>query len=133
MHEYYKRIRFQFQKSKLFFLHSDFFLSSVTIMKTVIGASIVSMPFVVKQMGYILFIIAFVVAMILNEFGTILLLKSKNLSKHSNYSTILFQIWNSKLSKALGSILIFLNNIGICTRFLTQALDNSSFSKLNFK
>ena len=92
-------------------------LTAITIAKTVIGSAILSIPYVVKEMGYVFAIIMFLVAMCLNQFGTVLLLKAKNLSKHSNYATIFYEIWPSRMAKGLGSILIFLNNIGICTPF----------------
>ena len=90
--------------------------------KTVSGAAILSIPYVVSQMGYALVIIIFIFALILNQFGSVLLLKAKNLSRHSNFATIFYEVWRSKLSKGLGSILIFVNNIGICTSPPTQAL-----------
>ena len=80
-------------------------------------------------MGYGLVIILFIFALMLNQFGSVLLLKSKNLSKHSNYATIFYEVWRSKLSKGLGSILIFINNIGICNCKSIQVLHNSSSSK----
>jgi len=98
----------------------DFMLTAITITKTVIGSAILSIPYVVKEMGYLLTIIIFLVAMTLNQFGTILLLKAKNLSKHSNFATIFYEIWPSRMAKGLGSILIFLNNIGICTKINTK-------------
>ena len=73
-------------------------------------------------MGYVFAIIMFGVAMALNQFGTVLLLKAKNLSKHSNYATIFYEIWPSRMAKGLGSILIFLNNIGICTSSLSLGI-----------
>jgi hypothetical protein len=76
-------------------------------------------------MGYVMAIVVFLAAMVLNLFGTVLLLKAKNLSKHSNYATIFFAIWPSKVAKGLGSVIIFLNNIGIC-KFLTIKVSPSS-------
>ena len=74
------------------------------------------MPFTVSKMGWIFATIVFLVAAALTQFGSILLLKAKNLSRHSNYSTIFYEIWKSKFAKGIGSIVIFLNNIGICKR-----------------
>jgi len=72
------------------------------------------MPFTVSKMGWIFGSIVFVLAGIVTQYGSVLLLKAKNLSRHSNYSTILYYIWRSKMAKGIGSIIIFLNNIGIC-------------------
>jgi amino acid permease len=92
----------------------DFLLTVTTIMKTVIGAGILSLPSTVSNTGYIFSIIVFVSVTILTQFSAVLLLKAKNLSRHSNYATILYHIFQSKFSKALGSVLILLNNLGIC-------------------
>lgn len=43
-----------------------------------------------------------------------LLLKAKNLSGHSNFTTIMYHMYQNKFSKSFGSVLIFFNNIGIC-------------------
>lgn len=85
-----------------------------TIVKTVIGSSILAIPYSMSQLGYAFGTMVFVVAMILTHFGTTLLLKAKNLSRHSNYSTILFKIWESRIAEGLGSLFILLNNLGIC-------------------
>jgi hypothetical protein len=71
----------------------------------------------------------FLAAAALTQFGSLLLLKAKNLSRHSNYSTIFYEIWKSKFAKGIGSIIIFLNNIGICKKTSTQASPSSSFSR----
>ena len=65
-------------------------------------------------MGYLFGSIVFFVAVLLNQFGSVLLLKAKNMSKHSNYSTIFYNIWNNKIGKGLASGLIVLGNIGVC-------------------
>jgi amino acid permease len=92
----------------------DFLLTVTTIMKTVIGAGILSLPYTVSKLGYIFSLIVFTIVITMNQFSARLLLKAKNMSKHSNYSTILYHIYHHRISKALGSIFIFLNNIGIC-------------------
>ncbi len=70
-------------------------------------------------MGYVLGIVVFLGAGVIAQFTSVLLLKAKNLSRHSNYSTIFYEVWRSKIAKAIGSILIFLNNIGICIDLMT--------------
>lgn len=89
-------------------------LTVTTIVKTVIGSSILAIPYSMSQLGYVFGTMVFLVATIMTHFGTILLLKAKNLSRHSNYSTILYNIWNSRIVKGLGSLFILLNNLGIC-------------------
>ena len=92
-------------------------LTSITIVKTIIGSSILIVPYTFNQLGYIFGIIIFMAALVINQFGTLVLLKAKNLSGRSNYATILFTIWKSNVSRGLGFILIFLNNVGFCNDF----------------
>lgn len=84
------------------------------IVKTTIGAGIISFPYTINKLGYVFSIISFVVFFALNQFSSVLLLKSKNLSRHSNYSTILYYIWHNDASRIFGSSLIFIDNLGVC-------------------
>ena len=94
-------------------------LTSITIVKTIIGSSILIVPYTINQLGYLFGIIIFMTALIINQFGTLLLLKAKNLSGHSNYATIFNSIWQSNISRGIGFVLIFINNIGFC-KFLSN-------------
>jgi len=78
------------------------------------------MPYTVSKTGWVFGLILYVLAALLNHFGSVLLLKAKNLSRHSNYSTILYEIWNNKISRIIGSLTIFLNNAGICKNVGTK-------------
>jgi amino acid permease len=89
-------------------------LTVTTIIKTVIGSGILGLPFTVSKCGWVFASIVFVSATVLCQFSSILLLCAKNLSGHSNFSTILYHVYQNKFCKSLGSILIFLNNMGIC-------------------
>lgn len=84
------------------------------IIKSTIGAGIISLPYTINKLGYVFSIIAFIVFFALNQYCTVLLLKSKNLSRHSNFATILYYIWHSDASKIFGSALIFVDNLGTC-------------------
>lgn len=86
----------------------------MTIMKTIIGAGVLSLPFTISKLGYVLAIIIFVCVMALSYFSTTLLVKAKNLTKHSNFSTIFFSLHKNKLVKSLGNIFIVLKNVGLC-------------------
>lgn len=88
-------------------------------MKTVIGAGILSLPFTVSKLGYAFSMIVFALVMSAAQFSSVLLLHAKNLSRHSNYSTILYHIFHHRAFKALGSVLILLNNLGVCTVFFS--------------
>jgi amino acid permease len=96
-------------------------LTATTIIKTVIGSGILTIPYTFSKMGFGLGIFLFLAAAIVNQFGSVLLLKAKNLSRHSNYATIFYYIWPSRMSKALGSIILFLAALGVCTHPSTQA------------
>jgi amino acid permease len=91
-------------------------LTTVMIIRTIIGGAILGLPYVVSKCGVVFATIVTFFATAANQFSSDLLLKAKNLSGHSNYSTILYHIYNHKFSKALGSILIFLNSIGVCNQ-----------------
>jgi hypothetical protein len=68
-----------------------------------------------SKMGYVFGAAIFIVAGIMVEFACALLLKAKNLSHHSNFSTIFYEVWRSRIAKALGNLIIFLTTIGVCT------------------
>lgn len=63
------------------------------IIKTVIGSGIIAMPYTINKMGWVFGTILFAAAGMANQFTSVLLIKAKNLSGHSNYSTIFYSIW----------------------------------------
>lgn len=65
-------------------------LTVATIVKTVIGSGIVALPYTMSQMGYLFGTLLFIIAGLMVYFGSFLLLKVKNLSLHSNFSTIFY-------------------------------------------
>lgn len=83
-------------------------------MKTVIGAGILSLPFTVSTLGYLFGLVIYLVVVSINQFTSYMLLMSKNLSRHSNYSTIMYHIFENKIAQASCSVLILVNNLGIC-------------------
>ena len=56
----------------------DFLLSVTTIMKTVIGAGILSLPLTISRLGFGLALIVFAIIISADQFTCVLLLKSKN-------------------------------------------------------
>ena len=88
-------------------------------MKTVIGAGILSLPFTMSKLGFIFGLIVYSIVVAINQFTSAMLLKSKNLSRHSNYSTIMKHLFNSKGAQAASSFIILVNNLGICIVELT--------------
>lgn len=92
----------------------DLLLTVTIIMKCVIGAGILSLPLTVSSLGYAISIVAFAFVILLVQFTSVLLLKAKNLSKHSNYTSIAYHIFRTKFSNAICSALILLSNVGTC-------------------
>lgn len=88
-------------------------------MKTVIGAGILSLPLTVSRLGYVLALIVFAFVICIIQFTAVLLLKAKNLSKHSNYSSISYHIFRTKVAQTICSLMILINNSGICIIELT--------------
>ncbi len=83
-------------------------------MKTVIGTGIISLPSTMGKLGYLFGIIIYLVVIVINQFTSIMLLKAKNLTRHSNYSSIMCHLFNSQMAKAACSFMIAVNNLGIC-------------------
>ena len=110
----------------------DFFLTTTIIVKSTIGAGIIALPFTFSKLGYVFGPIVFMIFLVMNQFCTILLLKSKNLSRHSNFSTILYYIWHSDASRIFGSALIFIDNLGTCVSINMQVFLSLSSSKHPF-
>lgn len=103
----------------MIYIHIDFLLTVTTIMKTVIGAGILSLPLTISRLGYVFALIMFVLIISIIQFGSIMLLKAKNLSRHSNFSSICYHIFRTKTAQILTSFAIFINNTGICIVQLT--------------
>lgn len=97
----------------------DFMLSVTTIMKTVIGAGIISLPSTISKLGYVFGVFMYLLVVLINHFTAMMLLKSKNLSRHSNYSSIMRHLFNSNAAKAICSLLILYKNVGMCIIELT--------------
>ena len=83
-------------------------------MKTVIGSGIITMPYTIDKMGWVFGTILFIAAGSVNQFTSVLLIRSKNLCGHSNYSTIFYSFWKNKLAKCIAYLVVFPGNIGVC-------------------
>jgi hypothetical protein len=93
----------------------DFFFTMMIIAETPQGAGIMVMPYTVKSLGYLATIGAFIIFFALNQFSSVLLLKSKNLAKHSNYSTLLYYVLGKNWARIFASAVIFVHNLLACT------------------
>lgn len=87
----------------------------VIIIKTIIGAHIVLIPYTASQLGWVLFSIVLISIIGIHHFTTILLLRCKNWSRHSNFYTIMYHCWPYVGSKLFGTLLMALNNLAFCT------------------
>ncbi len=94
-------------------------LTVTTIMKTVIGAGIIGLPSTISKLGYVFGLLVYILVVAINQFTSVMLLKGKNLSRHSNYSSIMCHLFNSNLAKGISSAIILFNNLGICIVELT--------------
>lgn len=83
-------------------------------MKGVIGAGLIALPFTVSALGYVLSLIMFAIVLVLVQFGSVLLLKAKNLSRHSNFSSIFYHIFRTKAAQTIGNATVCLSNAGTC-------------------
>lgn len=104
----------QIMRKQVFIDLLDAFMSVTIIIKSIIGAGIISLPFTVSRLGYILAPILLIIFFMINQYSSSMLLKSKNLSRHSNYATIMHYLWPYDRSLLFGSAIIFLGNFGTC-------------------
>lgn len=91
-------------------------------MKSMVGVGILGIviinayhqPYVASNFGVLMTIIILSINFSLGILSTNLLLKCKNLSKRSNFSTIGFYIFKHKWIIILVNIMIILSNLGVC-------------------
>ena len=95
------------------------FLTVTTIIKAIVGAGILALPYTFSRVGYGLMMIIFTLVILIFQFQSTVLLKIKNLSRHSNYSTIAYHIFRNNFMKNLPSMIIFLANYGFCILIIT--------------
>jgi hypothetical protein len=66
------------------------------------------------KLGYLFGLFVYLLVIAINQFTSVMLLKAKNLSRHSNYSTIMCHLFDSQKAKAASSFMVMINNVGIC-------------------
>ena len=95
---------------------SESLSSTINLVNSVIGVSLLSMPFCFKKCGIVLSIVLIVMSNVLNRFSCYLLLKSAIIAKRRNYELLAFHTFGStgKLLVEL-SVLGFL--LGTCIAF----------------
>lgn len=88
-------------------------MTIVSIVKSLIGVGILGFANVAKNFGGLLFIFLIVGFGLLVQVLNKLLVKSKNLSLHSNYSTIGYYIYNHRAIITIINVVIIMNNVGL--------------------
>ena len=83
-------------------------------MKTIMGVSLISIPYSFSRTGILLSIIMFLFVAAVCQFTLSLCLKCKNLSRHSNFTTIIYHIYEHKLIKIVPSLAIICVGSGAC-------------------
>jgi len=93
------------------------FGSAMNIANTIMGAGILALPNVIKQFGVLLGSAIITFSCILTFVSCTLLLKSKNLSKHSKYISIGKHCFGNA-GLWIVKLIIIVNNIGLCIAYL---------------
>lgn len=83
-------------------------------MKSMIGVGILGIPNVMKNFGVILTLVIMASVFTIGITSSYTLLKSKNLSGRSNYSTIGFYIFRARWIIIAINLVIALNNLSTC-------------------
>ena len=83
-------------------------------MKIVVGAGILSLPYTVSRLGYLLSLVMYIILIAVVQFSCTMLLRAKNLSKHSKYSTICYHIFRNRISRTICPFLIMLSGTCVC-------------------
>lgn len=89
------------------------FYGAITVMKSVVGSGILGLPYVISNFGPIIGSFLFLCIYFITQYTCLLLLKAKNLSGHSNYTTIARVKLGAK-AKIIMSVTVILSNVGVC-------------------
>ena len=96
---------------------TQIFTSSLNIANTCLGAGILELAYIMKQFGVVLALVIFLGSYLLGLSSCYLLLKAKNLSGHSKYSTIgVFAM--GRIGERLIKFMVIVNNVGLCLVYL---------------
>ena len=77
----------------------DIVFTIASIMKMIIGAGIISMPYTFGRLGYVVGILLTILIVCISQLASTFLIKAKNLSRRSNYLTIFYDITNNRYLK----------------------------------
>ena len=93
------------------------FASSLNIANTCLGAGILELAYVMREFGIIISLVIFGFSYMLCVFSCFILLKAKNLSGHSKYSTIGVASVG-RVAEKLIKVMVIINNTGLCIVYL---------------
>lgn len=98
---------------------TNIFYSYLSIIKTIVGVGVLGFPRVMREWGIGISFSLMVLFVPLAHGGTLLLLRAKNLSRHSNLSTIARNVVSGKWLVFYAHFAVLFNNLGICVAELT--------------
>ena len=107
---------------------SSMFSSILNIMNTIIGAGILTLPYIIMNFGIIFGFLLIISIYLITIYSCKLLIESKNLSNQTTNYSKLGILTMGKKGEILIKSLIFLNNFGICIIYFM--IFGSSINKL---
>jgi len=96
---------------------ANIFGSAMNIANTIMGAGVLSLSNVIRQFGILLGSFIIIASCVLTYFSCSLLLKTKNLSHHSQYITIGKHCFGNK-GLWIVKLMIVVSNLGLCIAYL---------------
>ena len=97
--------------------NTDFWGAFIQIGNTILGAGIISLPVVIRYLGFILGIIFIIIIALLTIYSSYLLLKAHQITRKKKYSSIAHIVLGGK-GYIFTNIMIILNNFGLsCVYF----------------
>ncbi|KAM3130534.1 hypothetical protein pb186bvf_017343 [Paramecium bursaria] len=101
----------------------------ISIMKCMIGFGILGIPNVVKNFGLLGTILLLILTGSASVYSSKLMLKNKNLSKHSNFTTIGLSIFKSQWIDYAMKFMIIISNLGM---MLGELMQQNNFNDLAY-
>lgn len=92
---------------------TDFWGAFIQIGNTILGAGIISLPVVIRYLGFIVGILFIIIIALLTVYSSFLLLKAHQITRKKKYSSIAHNALGEK-GYIFTNIMIILNNFGLC-------------------
>ena len=94
-------------------INTDVLLTTATIIKMIIGAGVISMPYTFSRLGYIVGMLFVACIICISQMASTFLIKVKNLARRSNYPTIFYDITNSQCLKIIPPLIFACGLTGV--------------------